>query len=68
MFIIYVDILPDSDLYVKRMILTITIKECDVAHNLDLTALRSFVAVAETGGVTRASGFLNLTPSFLHKF
>lgn len=63
MFIIYVDILPDSDSYVKRMILTITIKECDVAHNLDLTALRSFVAVAETGGVTRASGFLNLTQS-----
>ncbi len=31
--------------------------------NLDLTALRSFVAVAETGGVTRASGFLNLTQS-----
>ncbi len=34
-----------------------------MAHNLDLTALRSFVAVAETGGVTRASGFLNLTQS-----
>ncbi len=32
-------------------------------RNLDLTALRSFVAVAETGGVTRASGFLNLTQS-----
>ena len=34
-----------------------------MAHNLDLTALRSFVAVAETGGVTRASGILNLTQS-----
>jgi len=45
------------------MILTATIKECDMAHNLDLTALRSFVAVAETGGVTRAAGFLNLTQS-----
>lgn len=32
-------------------------------RNLDLTALRSFVAVAETGGVTRAAGQLNLTQS-----
>lgn len=32
-------------------------------RNLDLTALRSFVVVAETGGVTRAAGFLNLTQS-----
>lgn len=32
-------------------------------RNLDLTALRSFVAVAEEGGVTRAAGFLNLTQS-----
>ena len=32
-------------------------------RNLDLTALRSFMAVAETGGVTRAAGFLNLTQS-----
>lgn len=32
-------------------------------RNLDMTALRSFVAVAETGGVTRAAGFLNLTQS-----
>lgn len=32
-------------------------------RNLDLTALRSFVAVADTGGVTKASGFLNLTQS-----
>lgn len=31
--------------------------------NLDLTALRSFVVVAETGGVTKAAGFLNLTQS-----
>lgn len=28
-----------------------------------MTALRSFVAVAEAGGVTRAAGFLNLTQS-----
>ncbi|MDG1458838.1 MAG: LysR family transcriptional regulator [Pseudoprimorskyibacter sp.] len=32
-------------------------------RNLDVTTLRSFVAVAQTGGVTRASGFLNLTQS-----
>jgi len=34
-----------------------------MARNLDLTALRSFVAVADTGGVTRAAGMLNLTQS-----
>ena len=32
-------------------------------RNLDMTALRSFVTVADAGGVTRASGFLNLTQS-----
>ena len=32
-------------------------------RHLDLAALRSFVAVAESGGVTRASGFLHLTQS-----
>lgn len=32
-------------------------------RNLDMTALRSFAAVAQAGGVTRASGFLNLTQS-----
>jgi len=32
-------------------------------RNLDLTALRAFVAVADVGGVTKASGFLNLTQS-----
>ena len=32
-------------------------------RSLDLTALRSFVAVADTGGVTRAAGFLHLTQS-----
>ena len=34
-----------------------------MSRNLDMTALRSFVAVAEAGGVTRAAGFLNLTQS-----
>jgi DNA-binding transcriptional LysR family regulator len=34
-----------------------------MSRTLDLTALRSFVAVAEAGGVTRAAGFLNLTQS-----
>ncbi|WP_420860934.1 LysR family transcriptional regulator [Algirhabdus cladophorae] len=34
-----------------------------MARNLDMTALRSFVAVADVGGVTKASGFLNLTQS-----
>ena len=34
-----------------------------MARHLDLAALRSFVAVAESGGVTRAAGFLHLTQS-----
>lgn len=34
-----------------------------MARNLDLTALRSFVAVSDAGGVTRAAGMLNLTQS-----
>jgi len=32
-------------------------------RNLDLTALRSFVSVADAGGVTKAAGLLNLTQS-----
>ncbi|MEM8730126.1 MAG: LysR family transcriptional regulator [Pseudomonadota bacterium] len=32
-------------------------------RNLDITTLRSFVAVADAGGVTRAAGHLNLTQS-----
>jgi DNA-binding transcriptional LysR family regulator len=32
-------------------------------RTLDLTALRSFAAVADAGGVTRAAGLLNLTQS-----
>ncbi len=34
-----------------------------MSRNLDLTALRSFVAVADAGGVTRAAGLLHLTQS-----
>jgi DNA-binding transcriptional LysR family regulator len=34
-----------------------------VPRNLDLTAVRAFVAVVDAGGVTKASGFLNLTQS-----
>lgn len=32
-------------------------------RNFDIAVLRSFVAVAQNGGVTRAAGFLNLTQS-----
>ena len=34
-----------------------------MARNLDTTALRSFVTVADTGGVTKAAGMLHLTQS-----
>ncbi len=34
-----------------------------MTRNLDMTALRSFTAIADAGGVTRAAGFLNLTQS-----
>ncbi len=34
-----------------------------MTRNLDLASLRSFVTVADVGGVTRAAGFLNLTQS-----
>lgn len=34
-----------------------------MVRNLDLTALRSFVAVADMGGVTKAAGALHLTQS-----
>jgi DNA-binding transcriptional LysR family regulator len=39
------------------------IRKRDMARTLDLGSLRSFVAVADVGGVTRASGLLNLTQS-----
>ncbi len=34
-----------------------------MVRNLDMTALRSFVTVADAGGVTKAAGMLNLTQS-----
>ena len=34
-----------------------------MSRNLDLTSLRSFVTIADVGGVTRAAGVLNLTQS-----
>lgn len=36
---------------------------CDLIRNLDISALRSFVAVADLGGMTRAAHKLNLTQS-----
>jgi DNA-binding transcriptional LysR family regulator len=45
------------------MILTVSIKDRDMARNLDLTALRAFVTVADVGGVTRAAGLLHLSQS-----
>lgn len=45
------------------MILPKHITDTDMPRNLDLTALRSFVAVADTGGVTKAAGVLHLTQS-----
>lgn len=45
------------------MILMSTINGCDMARQLDLTSLRSFVTVIDMGGVTRAAGALNLTQS-----
>jgi DNA-binding transcriptional LysR family regulator len=45
------------------MIVTKYITEIDMSRNLDLTSLRSFVAVADSGGVTKAAGYLHLTQS-----
>jgi DNA-binding transcriptional LysR family regulator len=56
-------VLADRYTLGKRMFVRFDIKECDMARNLDLTALRSFVAVADTGGVTRAAAQLHLTQS-----
>jgi DNA-binding transcriptional LysR family regulator len=56
-------ILPDRGSLWKRMIVTFLIRNRDMPRNLDLTSLRSFVTVADVGGVTRAAGFLNLTQS-----
>jgi DNA-binding transcriptional LysR family regulator len=45
------------------MIVNVIITGRDMIRNLDVTALRSFVAIADLGGVTRAAGQLNLTQS-----
>lgn len=45
------------------MFLIAAITESDMRRHLDLTAMRSFLAVAEAGGVTRAAKLLNLTQS-----
>lgn len=45
------------------MFLNFDITEYDMPRNMDLTALRAFVAVSDAGGVTKASGYLNLTQS-----
>jgi DNA-binding transcriptional LysR family regulator len=45
------------------MIVGMFITGRDMIKNLDLVALRSFVAIADAGGVTRAAGQLNLTQS-----
>jgi DNA-binding transcriptional LysR family regulator len=45
------------------MVVNLIIRICDMPRNLDLSALRSFVTVADVGGVTRAAGYLNLTQS-----
>ena len=39
-----------------------------MARTLDLVALRSFVAVVDSGGVTRAAGLLNLTQSLAQEW
>jgi DNA-binding transcriptional LysR family regulator len=45
------------------MIVALAIRDRDMPRQLDLSLLRSFVAVADAGGVTRASGLLHLTQS-----
>ncbi|MBR9763113.1 MAG: LysR family transcriptional regulator [Rhodobacteraceae bacterium] len=45
------------------MFLSDDITEIDDMRNLDMTSLRSFVAVADHGGVTKAAGMLNFTQS-----
>src|SRR6056297_986511 len=45
------------------MFVTHSIKKGDAMRNLDMTTLRSFMAVADCGGVTRAAGMLHLTQS-----
>jgi DNA-binding transcriptional LysR family regulator len=45
------------------MIVATNRTDIDMSRNLDTSALRAVLAVADTGGVTRAAGVLNLTQS-----
>ena len=45
------------------MIVALNRTDIDMSRNLDTSALRAVLAVADTGGVTRAAGILNLTQS-----
>jgi DNA-binding transcriptional LysR family regulator len=45
------------------MIVSLGRTDIDMSRNLDTSALRAVLAVADTGGVTRAAGVLNLTQS-----
>lgn len=47
----------------NEVLAKISSQNLNMARNLDLTALRALVTVAEVGGVTRAAGLLNLTQS-----
>lgn len=55
--------LPQHDVFEKRNVVKSYITKGDDMRNLDITALRSLIAIADTGGVTRAAGLLNLTQS-----
>ncbi|MGO4908861.1 LysR family transcriptional regulator [Pseudorhodobacter sp. W20_MBD10_FR17] len=45
------------------MIVALSRTDIDMSRNLEMSALRAVLAVADTGGVTRAAGLLNLTQS-----
>jgi len=47
----------------NEQLMRLSSQNLNMARNLDLTALRALVTIAEVGGVTRAAGLLNLTQS-----